>query len=580
MTHFSKDISIVIGGAAGQGIQTVEATLMRILKDAGYGVFACKEYMSRVRGGSNSVEIRLSSNRELRKAYVRRIDFLFALDVPALEHLRWRIGEGTTVFAEKIDGENGGRKFVNTPLIRFATEAGGNPIYANSVALGVILGVLGVAPEGAESFLKKAFARKDDDIVGKNVVALRKGYDFGRHTAYAEGIEVTLSPEESRKDDLLLDGTTALGIGALAGGCDFISSYPMSPGTGVLAFLAQHAKKCDIVVDQAEDEISAINAGLGASYAGARALVTTSGGGFDLMQEGVSLSGMIETPIVIHIGQRPGPATGLPTRTEQGDLNLALYAGHGEFLRAVYAPGTPGEAIETMERAFDTADAYQIPVFVLSDQFFLDAIEPIDAADVPRLPVTRHIAKTEEGYLRYTLTPDGLSLRGVPGYGNGLVCVDSDEHDESGRITESFEVRRAMMDKRFHRIDSLRKHAMMPREFDNLRSAETAVISWGSNGGVLEEALGKLGSTRLGGLHFAQVFPINPEVKHRLEGKRIIVVENNHTGQFAEVLSRELGVTVSRRILKSTGEPFCVEELVDELRLELTINDSQLTTHN
>ncbi len=567
MSHFSKDISIVIGGAAGQGIQTVEAALMRILKDAGYGVFACKEYMSRVRGGSNSVEIRLSSTKAPRRAYVRRIDFLFALDAPALRHLKWRVGEETTVFAENSVFDGVGR-YVDTPIVRFATEAGGSPLYANSVALGVILGVLLVPSEGAETFLRKIFARKGEDIVEKNVAALRKGYDFGRHTAYAEGIEIPLTPDEEKKDDLLLDGTTALGIGALAGGCDFISSYPMSPGTGVLAFLAQHAKKCGVVVDQAEDEISAINAGLGAAYAGARALVTTSGGGFDLMQEGVSLSGMIETPIVIHIGQRPGPATGLPTRTEQGDLNLALYAGHGEFARAIYAPGTPAEAIETMQKAFDTADANQIPVFVLSDQYFLDAVLPLDAGDVPRMPLTRHIERTESGYRRYALTNDGLSPRGVPGHGEGLVCVDSDEHDESGHITESFDVRKAMMEKRSLRMDALRKDAILPTAFDNFKEAETAVISWGSNKGVLEEAVGKLGSKTLGGLHFAQVFPINPDVKKLLKGKRLVVVENNHSGQFADLLVRELGVKVSRRILKSTGEPFSVEELMEELRDE------------
>lgn len=569
MSHFSKDISIVVGGAAGQGIQTVEAALMRILKDAGYGVFACKEYMSRVRGGSNSVEIRLSSTKAPRRAYVRRIDFLFVLDAPALRHLKWRVGEETTVFAEKTGVDSDGiRRFIDTPIVRFATETGGSPLYANSVALGVILGVLGVPSEGAETFLRKIFARKGEDVVEKNVAALRKGYDFGRHTAYAEGIEVPLTPDEEKKDDLLLDGTTALGIGALAGGCDFISSYPMSPGTGVLAFLAQHAKKCGVIVDQAEDEISAINAGLGAAYAGARALVTTSGGGFDLMQEGVSLSGMIETPIVIHIGQRPGPATGLPTRTEQGDLNLALYAGHGEFARAIYAPGTPVEAIETMQKAFDTADAYQIPVFVLSDQYFLDAVLPIDAGDVSRMPLTRHIERTESGYRRYALTKDGLSPRGVPGYGKGLVCVDSDEHDESGHITESYDVRKAMMEKRSLRMDALRKDAILPTAFDNFKEAETAVISWGSNKGVIEEAVGKLGSKTLGGLHFAQVFPINPDVKKLLKGRRLVVVENNHSGQFADLLVRELGVKVSRRILKSTGEPFSVEELTEELKSE------------
>ncbi|NTW13545.1 MAG: 2-oxoacid:acceptor oxidoreductase subunit alpha [Candidatus Moranbacteria bacterium] len=569
MPKFSKDISIVVGGAAGQGVQTVEAALVRILKDAGYGVSACKEYMSRVRGGSNSVQIRLSSARVPRRAYIRRIDFLLALDAPALEHLRWRIGEGTTVFAEKASADMGGIcRFIDTPMLRFAMEAGGNPIYANSAALGVILGVIGIPSEEAETYLTKVFSRKGDDIVEKNIEALRKGHAFGKHAAYAENIEVPLVPDDGKKDDLLVDGTTALGIGAIAGGCDFISSYPMSPATGVLAFLAQNAKRCGIVVDQAEDEISAINAGLGASYAGARAMVTTSGGGFDLMQEGVSLAGMIETPIVIHIGQRPGPATGLPTRTEQGDLNLALYSGHGEFSRAIFAPGNPAEAIGSMERAFDTADAYQIPVFILSDQYFLDAVSTIDSKEIVRLPIRRNIVKTQAEYLRYALTTDGLSPRGVPGYGDGLVCVDSDEHDESGHITESFEVRRAMMDKRSRRLDALRDEAVIPHAFDNLEGAETAVVSWGSNRGVVEESLTRLGSRKLGGLHFSQVFPINPAVETLLSGKRIIVVENNHSGQFADLLVRELGVKVSRRILKSTGEPFCVEELMDELEPE------------
>jgi len=569
MPHFSKDISIVVGGAAGRGVQTVEGALVRILRDSGYGVFACKEYMSRVRGGSNSVEVRISSRKRPRFAYVRRIDFLFALDRAALDHLGWRIGEETIVFAEGAGvGEDGIRTFVDTPLLTMAREAGGNPIYANTAALGVILGVLGTSTDSAESYLKKAFSRKGDDVVGKNVEAFRKGYDFGRHVSYAEDIEVSVPTDAEKKDDLLLDGTTALGIGAIAGGCDFISSYPMSPATGVLQFIAKEAKRFGIVVDQAEDEISAMNAGLGASYAGARAMVTTSGGGFDLMQEGVSLSGMIETPIVIHIGQRPGPATGLPTRTEQGDLNLALYAGHGEFVRAIYAPGTPAAAVEVMRRAFDTADRYQIPAFVLSDQYFLDAIIPTDSEEIGLPSITRNVVRTEEGYLRYALTPDGISPRGVPGNGDGLVCVDSDEHDESGHITESFEVRRSMTEKRFRRLSELREKAMKPSAFDNFSEAETAVIAWGSNLGVLSETLDRIGSRKLGGLHFDQVFPIRPSVASLLEGKRVIVVENNHVGQFADLLIRELGIEVDRRITKATGEPFSVEELTEALRTE------------
>lgn len=567
---YSKDVSIVVGGSAGQGVQTVEAALMKILKDAGYGVFACKEYMSRVRGGSNSVEIRVSGTRSPRRGYVRRIDFLFAMDAPSLDHLRWRIDDRTVVFAERarLAGVAEAGKFVDAPIISFANEAGGNPIYSNSVVLGIVLGLLGVPFDTAESYLGRVFSRKGEEIVTKNVAAARRGYEFGKHAAFVEDIDVPLSPSDEKKDDVLLDGTTALAMGAIAGGCDFISSYPMSPATGVLQFVAKNAKRFGIVVDQAEDEISAINAGLGASYAGARSMVTTSGGGFDLMQEGVSLSGMIETPIVVHIGQRPGPATGLPTRTEQGDLDLALHAGHGEFVRAIYAPGTLPEAFETMQRAFDTADRYQIPTFVLSDQYFLDSMSAIDEGDIPLMPVRRHIVESGVGYLRYAFSDDGISPRAVPGHGNGLVCVDSDEHDESGHITESFTMREKMTEKRFRRIDAMRKDAMMPVGMDNPDGAETVVLSWGSNRDALGEALAKLGSAKLGGLHFPQVFPINPAVAGMLDGKRVIVVENNHTGQFANLLSRELGVTVDRRILKATGEPFSVEELMEELKPE------------
>lgn len=567
---YSKDISVVVGGSAGQGVQTVEAALMKILKDAGFGVFACKEYMSRVRGGSNSVEIRVSSTHSARQGYVRRIDFLFAMDALSLDHLRWRIGDDTVVFAERsrLGGVAEAGRFVDAPILGLANEAGGHPIYANSVVLGIVLGMLGVPFDAAEAYLGRTFSRKGDDIVTKNVAAARKGYGFGKHTTFVEDIDIPLSPSEEKKDDLLFDGTTALAIGAIAGGCDFVSSYPMSPATGVLQFLAKSAKRFGIVIDQAEDEISAINAGLGASYAGARAMVTTSGGGFDLMQEGLSLSGMIETPIVVHIGQRPGPATGLPTRTEQGDLDLALHAGHGEFVRVIYAPGTLAEAFETMQRAFDTADRYQVPVFVLSDQYFLDTVSAIDGKDIPLMPVKRHVVESEAGYLRYALSDDGISPRAVPGHGDGLVCVDSDEHDESGHITESFEVRRAMTEKRFARLDAMREDAMMPVGMDNPDGAETLVLSWGSNRGAVGEALSRLGSAKLGGLHFPQVFPINPKVASSLEGKRVIVVENNHTGQFANLLSRELGVTVDRRILKATGEPFSVEELIAELKPE------------
>jgi 2-oxoglutarate ferredoxin oxidoreductase subunit alpha len=465
MKHFSGDISIVLGGAAGQGIQTVEAMLVSVLKAEGYRIFASKEYMSRIRGGSNSTEIRIG--RREPKAYVNRIDFLLALDKAVVEHLASRIGTHTIILGER---EKIGREdihVIDVPFTRLSAELG-NPVFASTIAVGAVLGMLGAERGPFEEYLRSHFARKGDEVVVKNLEAAAKGMDLGKHIAFMEGFEVTLKKDMSVCDELLLDGNTALGLGALAAGCNFISSYPMSPGTGVLTFLAGKAG-VRMVIDQAEDEIAAINMAIGAWYAGARALVTTSGGGFALMCEGVSLSGMIETPVVVHIGQRPGPATGLPTRTEQADLNLVLYAGHGEFPRAVFAPGTPEQSFHAMQQAFETADRFQIPVFVLSDQYSLDALSTVPKERLELLPVTNHVVETGTDYRRYVLTEDGVSPRGVPGYGAGLVGVDSDEHDEAAHITESASVRVAMHEKRLRKLDLLKANALLPESIEAVK---------------------------------------------------------------------------------------------------------------
>ncbi|MEI7708306.1 MAG: 2-oxoacid:acceptor oxidoreductase subunit alpha [Chlorobium sp.] len=558
-----QDISMVFSGAAGQGVQTITGALLHVLKKYGCNVFSCSEYMSRIRGGSNSTEIRITEKK--RDAYVRRIDMLFALSHNVVEHLKDRISSKTLIFAEKEKfGDQWGDSCIDTPLTKFAVEAG-SAGFSNIVAAGVVLGMFGIPLELFTAYLQVKFAAKGEEIATKNCIAAKLGYSFGRDTAATANISLQISIPAAMPERVLMDGSTALGIGAVAAGCNFISSYPMSPGTGLLTFLANRTKEYGIVVDQAEDEIAAINAGLGASYAGARAIVTTSGGGFDLMQEGVSLAGMIETPIVIHIGQRPGPATGLPTRTEQGDLNLALHAGHGDFARVIFSPGTLAEIIDTTQQAFNLAQRYQIPVFILTDQYLLESVSTIEAASVKRRTVETFLVKTTETYQRYAFTDDGLSPRGVPGYGDGLVRVDSDEHDENGLITESFDIRRRMVEKRLNRIRSLMETACMPTFIGSVDQAETLVISWGSNRWVLEEALDVLGNRAFGGIHFSQVFPLNPVINSLFENKRLFVMENNATGQFADLLSFETGRRISRKILKATGEPFTVEEVVDAL---------------
>ena len=551
---------MVFGGEAGQGLQTVTETLLRILKECGYNVFSCTEYMSRIRGGCNTTEIRITEKN--RTAYLGRIDMLFVLSPLAIEHLRDRINSETLIFAEKEQfSEQWTDNCIDIPLTKIALESG-SPVVANTVAAGVVLGIIGTPIELLIDYLHEQFAPKGEDIVLKNCTAARLGYDFGRQTAIDKDIVLPLFTGTESSCRLLMDGNAALGIGAIAAGCNFISSYPMSPGTGLLTFLAAKSKTFGVVVDQAEDEIAAINGGLGASYAGARAVVSTSGGGFDLMQEGVSLAGMIETPIVIHIGQRPGPATGMPTRTEQGDLNLALHSGHGDFARAIFAPGTLEELTEAMPRAFNLANHFQIPVFVLTDQYLLDAVTTIVAEHIKRQPLETSIIKTDDTYQRFAFTDDGLSPRGVPGYGAGLVRVDSDEHDEDGLITENFVMRRRMVEKRLKRMQSLRDTALMPSFIGNIEEAKTLAIAWGSNRGVLEEALDTIGDKTLAGLHFSQLFPLNPAIASLLDNRKLVVIENNATGQFADLLSLETARTISHRILKSTGEPFTVEEVV------------------
>jgi 2-oxoglutarate ferredoxin oxidoreductase subunit alpha len=564
MKRFSGDISIVLGGAAGQGVQTVEALLVSVLKREGYHVFAIKEYMSRIRGGSNSTEIRITNKR--RASFVDRIDLLFALDKDVLPHLEHRITKDTIVLGEREKVcTMTNCPVVNVPFTQFANELG-NPIYTSTVAVGVVLGMLEADLSVLQSYLKERFARKGEEVVAKNLEAAEKGYAFGAHIAYDAGIEVAISRHDTVKDELLLDGVTALGLGTLSAGCNYISSYPMSPGTGLLTFLAEQGKDFGVVVDQAEDEIAAINQGLGAWYAGARAIVTTSGGGFALMTEGVSLAGIIETPIVVHIGMRPGPATGLPTRTEQADLNLALYAGHGEFPRAIFAPGTLEECFLAAEQAFHVADTYQVPVFILTDQYLLDSLGTVSEKKLVPLSVVNHIVETEATYERYALTKDGVSPRGIPGYGQGLVGIDSDEHDEAGHITESAFVRQAMHDKRLSKLAGMRDEALMPTTLGDVVHADIVVVTWGSNRGVLEEALEILDNESMAGLHFHQVYPLPAKAKKLLSKKKVVVMENNATGQFAHLLTLEYGIKVSENILKYNGDPFSVEEGVKKLK--------------
>jgi len=558
-----KDISIVLAGQAGQGIDTIETVLVRVLKNACYNVFATKEFMSRVRLGQNSTEIRVSYEKKV-NCYVDRIDLLVALERTALERLAKRVRDETVVLCDQ-DAFAGAGTFVEMPFAAMATEIG-DKIFTNTIAIGAVCGILGVDTSYAEGYLRKEFADKKPGVVEKNLEALAKGYGSGQNLASTGQVNLSMQTDACVADDILVHGAEAIALGCIAGGCNFIGSYPMSPSTEVLTSLAEKSRQFDLIAEQAEDEISALNMAIGAWYAGARALVTTSGGGFDLMCEAVSLAGMTETPVVIHIGQRPGPATGLPTRTEQGDLNLVRYAGHGEFPRVIFAPATVEDGFMLAQKAFNLADKYQVPVFLLTDQYYIDSyynMAPFSLANV----VNEHFTvETTSDYHRYTITKNGISPRGIPLNGSGFVLADSDEHDESGHITEDYGIRIKMMDKRLRKLEDFVVDEVPPR-FNGQEEFEALVIGWGSTGNAIDEALEIVDDPSISHLQFTQVYPLPSKTKDYLAAaKKLILIEQNATAQFGQLLKLELGIDIPAKILKYSGEPFHVEELVKRIK--------------
>jgi len=553
-------------GQAGQGIQTVEFLLTRILKRVGYNVFATKEYMSRVRGGCNSTTIRVSS-RPVR-ALADRIDLLIALDKGAIKHVGRRISDETVVLVEKdaLDDEAlaSAENIIGVPFTKTAIDIG-NKVYSNVVAVGAIVGILGIDLDTAANYVSSFFLHKAGEIVDNNVKAVKAGHEVGRELAESGKVKLVVGTDENVQDHILVNGAEAVGLGAIAGGCNFISSYPMSPSTGVLVFLAGHAAEFGIIVEQAEDEIAAINMAIGAWYAGARGMVTTSGGGFALMTEGLSLAGMLDMPMVIHLAQRPGPATGLPTRTEQGDLEMALYGGHGEFPRIILAPGSVEDAFYLTQKAFNLADKYQVPVFVLTDEYLMDTYYNVPPFDLNNLTVDKHIVESAEGYRRYELTANGVSPRAIPGFGTGLVSVDSDEHDEQGHITEDLDFRVRMVDKRLKKAETMSDDIIAPVLTGPVEH-ETLIVCWGSTYNVVNEALRFLGRDDVAFLHFEQVYPIHPVTADYLaKAKRTIIVEGNATSQFARLIKVATGIDIGSRILKYNGLNFSVEELTGQL---------------
>ncbi len=575
-----NDISIVICGAAGQGIQTVEDFLVGILKMSGYHVFATKEYMSRVRGGMNSTELRIGSDRVA--AFVDRIDLLIPMHPAAMKHVQHRISKNTYILADEPNLDEGRvlekDKAFKLPLSAIAQEIG-DKVYANIVAVGVAAGVVAGCCESdiVTHYLSARFGIKGSAVVEKNVIAYQKGFELGAKLQSDGKIRFEIQMHSEVTDELLFNGVEAVGWGAIAGGCNFISAYPMSPSTELLTFLAEQADNFGIAVDQAEDEISAMIKGIGAWYAGARAIASTAGGGFALMIEGLSLAGMMESPLVVHLAQRPAPATGLPTRTAQEDLNLALYAGHGEFPRMIFAPGSIQQAFYITQHAFNLADKYQVPVFVLTDQYFIDTYYNFPKLDLSKIKVDQAFVKTDKDYVRYKLTDSGISPRGIPGYGDGFVRAASDEHYENSQITEDLlETRVKMVQKRVYKKLATIEKEMVEPDLVGPQRYKTLVVCWGSNYHVVKEAIEQAKISSVAMLHFYQLYPLHPKTNQILSrAKKVLIIENNATGQFANLIKilADYWIPVPNRLLKFNGAPFSVEEVTLFIQDQHSVED-------
>jgi 2-oxoglutarate ferredoxin oxidoreductase subunit alpha len=433
------------------------------------------------------------------------------------------------------------------------------------IAVGILLKIFGETLVGADQILS-TFVKEQYLEVNRN--------------ALAEGHQIAETRFPHRKgtyaDRMLISGSHAVALGALAAGLRFYSAYPMSPSTTIMEVLASFADEAGLVVEQAEDEIAAINMAIGASYAGARAMTGTSGGGFSLMVEALGLSGMGEIPLVVIDVQRPGPVTGLPTRTEQSDLKFVISASQGEFPRMVIALRNQEDSFYQTMRAFDLAERYQIPVILLSDQYIGDGTATVKPFDPKRVRVadieTQHDIEGE--YLRYRYTENGVSPRLIPGKSKHLVAIDSDEHDERGWITESAEVRTQMMDKRMKKMEAIRAELLEP-EFIGPEDFDTLIVGWGSTWGPISEAVGLLNAEangRFAALIFGDVYPLPQKLlmQKAKQASRLIHVEQNATGQLAGLIREETGLVFIGSILKYDGRQITAEEIVERIRKEGT----------
>jgi 2-oxoglutarate ferredoxin oxidoreductase subunit alpha len=575
----ANSLSVMIGGEAGYGIMTAGEVLARCFSRGGLHVEADVEYPSLIRGGHNTYQI-CASDHEV-KGITERVDVLIALDERTLrEHTREVGSRGRILFDlyekpidPKKEVEGLEAEVVPVPLSDIVKEKKGDKVMRNTVSIGACLGLIDYDFSLLEDVLRSTFGRKEPEVAATNRDAARAGYDFVIDKAKCS-VKKWLEPRGDAPRRLLLTGNDAIALGALQGGLKWYSAYPMTPASSILHTMAANERSMGIVVRQTEDEIAAATMAIGASHAGARAMVATSGGGFCLMTESIGLAAMSETPLVYVLSQRPGPSTGLATRHEQGDLQFALDASQGDFVRVVLAPGDVNEAFYHTFNALNLADRYQIPVILISDRYLSEGLRTTMPFDTEGLTIDRGKIVSEkdlEGvydFKRYADTEDGVSPRALPGTKGGMYSANGDDHYETGETNEDPGIRRKMMDKRFKKLSRLTGEIPGPTIYGPA-DADATVVTWGSAKGpcmAAVEALQEKGkSVNLMHFIYLKPFPRQRTLEQIKKTRLLIGVEGNRTSQLDRLMREELKIGADKKIRKYDGRPFFVEPLAAQI---------------
>ena len=579
------DFAIGIGGAAGQGIATPGSILAHIFARRGLHLNAYNAYQSLIRGGHTFLTVRASDGPVYSMG--DRLDLLIPLNQDTMDrHLRL-LGPGACILYDersiKLGNSAEGVQISPLPMKELSK---GNKLAANTVSVAAALQMLGIDFEDLEEALTRIFSRKGEEVVAQNVEIARNGYDYAAEHFKPFSFKVP----KGDKQFAVWTGNQATAMGGIAAGVKFYAGYPMAPSTGVLMYMAAHARELGIMVRQVEDEIGVMNMIIGAAHTGCRAMAATSGGGFALMTEAIGMSGIIETPIVCVDVQRGGPATGLPTKTEQGDLWQLLGAGQGDYPKIIVAPCDQIDMFNTIPELFNLTDKYQCPGLVLSELLIGEGTVSVDPAEIDfQVEIDRgemifpngdtenpYGGYNDSAYLRYENTASGISPRAVPGVPGKIFVAATDEHDEDGTIISDEytnpKVRRMMVDKRARKMNSVLGDVDAP-SLDGAKDAEVTLIGWGSTRGVILEAIEQLAGEGIAAnqLHIKWIVPFHAEAITEIlqQCKKTIIVEINYSGQFARYLRSETGIAASGFIRKYDGEPFMPHHIVEAVKDQL-----------